>query len=54
MIKLVGLPEALVGRCFVKANSVNEVFEIFPILKFYVLKLKISKKEIKGFLPCDG
>jgi hypothetical protein len=54
MVKLIGLPEALTGKSFVKVSSTKDVFVLFPILKVFKSKLKLKKGRIEGFSPCDG
>lgn len=54
MFYLVGLPEGLAGVSEVKAESLEEVFETFPVLNLVRDKLEIHRNRIIGFVACDG
>ncbi len=49
-----GLPEGIAGQSFVLAFSVEEVFEIFPVLKSIRDKIDVRDQVISGFAACDG
>ena len=53
-IKLVGLPEGLVGASTVHADSVDDVFRRYPQLEAIRAKLTVESGRIVGFAPCDG
>jgi len=54
MYRLVGLPEGLTGASVVYAQSIDEVFEQFPVLKTVMGKLTVEGNRIIGFAACDG
>ena len=54
MFFLRGLAEGLVGKSSVRAHSLDEVFDLFPVLSSVREKLMVSDDTISGFCACDG
>lgn len=49
-----GVAEGMIGRSFVIAKSINDVFAQFPSLQQVRKKLIVKKNTISGFFACDG
>jgi hypothetical protein len=54
MYYLYGIAEAMTGSSVVKAKSLGELFQKYPVLKSIRQKLDIVGNKIIGFVACDG
>lgn len=52
--RLKGIAEGLAGTSHVKANSVAEIFEKFPLLEAARHKIKVHGSVLHGAAACDG
>jgi len=52
--RLLGLPEAVVGRSVVQAETLEDLFRRYPELARIRGKLTVEGQVIRGYEPCDG
>jgi len=53
-MRVVGLPEGLLGTSEISAETLEEAFENYPDLSEIQTKLTLDGDILRGFAPCDG
>jgi hypothetical protein len=52
--RLSGLPEGVIGKSVVRADSLHALFASYPALAKIRKQLEIRGTTIRGYLPCLG